>query len=393
MNTKKKYLIKHCAILVTVLFFGKIKAQQDTVRTEKVPGLLENVADLADWGMDLVTFEKEKYTFFFLPLMHYEERTKLSFGVMPVWRFYIGGKQEGSAYYRPSNIAPSVVYSTSGMYEVELLSEFYTPNNWRLKNRWVYQSMPDKFYHIGNETDKSEYSEFDVKKLEFIGDVMKGLNQELFVGLNYDVGFYEITDVQSDILNEDVLGYDGGTVAGFGPMVSYDSRNSVLFPDAGSFVSLSYTYYPESISEYNFSSFTLDARNFLKLGNKQSVLATQLYMKSAIGDVPFYRLPVLAGKRLFRGISHPYKYMDKNSLYLQAAYRSHLWWRLGYEVFTGAGNVFQKWNSDVFSKVHLMGGAGLRFRILEDEKLNFRFDYAVSSRGNSGFFFTLGEAF
>ena len=70
-----------------------------------------------------------------------------------------------------------------------------------------------------------------------------------------------------------------------------------------------------------------------------------------------------------------------------------LWWRFGCEVFTGVGNVFKQFDSDMFTKVHVMGGVGLRLRVLENEKLSFRIDYGMTNRGDSGVFFTLGEAF
>jgi len=379
--------------LVFQLCQSAVFGQTDSTSVSNVPGVLQKMADLADWGVDLLTFEKENYTFFMLPLLGYEDRTQLEIGVMPVWRFYLGEKKDGDGYFRPSSIAPSLIYSTSGMYEFDFTSDFYTKNNWYIRNKWLYQWMPDKFYRIGNSSDKTSFSDIEVNKLEFKGKVLKGVSNELFVGINYDAGVYDIKNIEAEFLDENVIGTEGGNIVGLGPMVTYDSRNSVVFPDKGDFISLEYLYYPKSLGDYSFSSITFDARKFFKVGPNEKVLATQFYIKSVDGNVPFYRLPVLGGKRLFRGIGHPYKYMDKNSLYLQAAYRSHLWWRLGYELFTGAGNVYNKWDSSVIENLHLMGGVGLRVRVLEDEKLSFRFDYGISTNGNSGFFFTLGEAF
>ena len=366
---------------------------KESEKDSNVPGFLNKMAEIADWGVDLVTFEREKYTFFVLPLVGYEERTKLEIGIMPVWRFYLGGKQEGDDYFRPSNIAPSIIYSTSGMYEFDFTSDFYTKSNWYIRNKWLYQWMPDQFYNLGNTSDKSIFTDIEVKKLEFVGKIMKGVSKEVFVGVNYDIGIYDIKDVGVGLLNQNVIGFDGGNIAGIGPIASFDNRNSIVYPDDGSFISLAYAYYPESLGDYSFSAFTFDARKYVKLGEDEQVLAMQAYFNSADGDIPFYRLSRLGGKRLFRGISHPYKYLDKNSAYIQAAYRSHLWWRLGYEVFTGVGNVFDKWDSSVTDKMHFMGGLGLRVRVLEKEKLSFRFDYGISNNGDSGFFFTLGEAF
>ncbi|MGQ1784027.1 MULTISPECIES: hypothetical protein [unclassified Saccharicrinis] len=383
-------------ILAPVMLFVVFNisfAQNNRMSNDEAGGILHKMAVIADWGMETLTFEKEKYTFFAFPLMSYEDRTQLEFGIMPVWRFYLGGNEKSNAYYRPSNIAPSVMYSTSGMYEFKFASNFFTKNNWHIRNRWLYQWMPDKFYSIGNFANKDVYSDIELKKLEFTGKVMKGITEKVFLGINYDVGVLDVKDVGIGLLNNGVEGYEGGNIIGFGPIVSHDTRNNIVYPNKGSYISFDYTYYPKSIGDFSFSSLTFDARKFFDLGKKERVLATQIYLKSADGDVPFFRLPVLGGKRFFRGVSHPYKYMDKNMLYLQAAYRSHLVWRFGYEVFTGAGNIFNKWNSTLFEDVHVMAGLGLRIRVIEKEKLNFRFDYGLATNGDSGFFFTLGEAF
>ncbi|TLX71972.1 hypothetical protein E9993_19360 [Labilibacter sediminis] len=370
-----------------------IYAQNDTIAQQEYPKSVQGITNFADWAMDLVTFERENYTFFFLPLMGYEERTGFEIGVMPVWRFYIGDKPEKEGYYRPSNISPSVVVSTNGMLEFDLSSDFYTQNAWYIQNKWVYRSMPDKFFGIGNSGDKNQVSDFEVSKFEFSGKVMKGVMDELFVGINYDAGNYEISNIEGSVLTPEIPGYDGGGYFGVGPVVNYDQRNSIVYPTSGNYVELSYTKYFEAVAAYEFSSIKLDVRKFIDLGNNDRVLAFQGYVHSTRGDVPFYRMAVLGGKKLFRGIAHPYKYIDNHSAYLQVAYRSHLWWRLGYEAFAGVGNVFNEWDESVVEDLHLMTGIGLRFRVLEKEKLNFRMDLGVTNKGDRGIFFTLGEAF
>ncbi len=389
-------LLLLCIILLSVF---NIHAQTDSARkyNSTTPtsssSLVNGITSLTEWGMDLITIEKENSTFFFLPVVGYENRTGLSLGLLPSWRFYLGGKEEGNGYFRPSNISVSCEFSTSGMYEFYTSSKFYTKNNWYLKTKWMIQYMPDQFYEIGNASNKDTYSEIEENKLEFTGRIMKIVNQKWFVGLNYDFGSYKVKNTEGDVFNEEVLGYQKAWVTGVGSSVTYDSRNSVVYPVKGMFLETSYLKYLPSIGDYDFSTFKLDIRTYFALGAKERVLAFQSVIKSTSGDVPFYRLSEIGGKRLFRGISRPYKYLDNHSAYIQAAFRSKLWWRFGCEVFTGVGNVFEQFDSDMFTKVHVMGGAGLRLRVLENEKLSFRIDYGMTNRGDSGVFFTLGEAF
>ena len=66
------------------------------------------------------------------------------------------------------------------------------------------------------------------------------------------------------------------------------------------FLETSYLKYLPSIGDYDFSAFKLDVRTYLGLGAKERVLAFQSVIKSTSGDVPFYRLSEIGGKRLFR---------------------------------------------------------------------------------------------
>ncbi len=384
-------------LLLIVFLSATLRGQIDSVGSQQNKGFVQKMAYLAESGLDILTFEGENYTFFLLPVAAYEERTKLVLGVMPVWRFYLGKdnsvEQSENSYFRPSNISPSIIFSTNGMFGLEISSDFYFKNNWYLQNKWQYQSAFYNYYSVGNEVNKDLFSEVEIKKIEILGKAMKGFSKEFFAGIIYDVGIYDVINEDVGILNPDVPGYDGQRVVGIGPTATIDNRNSIVYPSSGSFVNVSYLWYPEKVSNFSFSSLTFDARHFIKLGARNQVLASQFYLKSANGSIPFYRLPVLGGKNLFRGISRPYKFMDNNSMYLQTAYRSHLWWRLGYEVFAGTGKVYHQWDSSILKNLHLMGGLGLRFKLLEKEGLNVRLDYGMSSSGDNGVYFTLGEAF
>ena len=177
-------LLLLCTILLSVF---NLYAQTDSARkyNSTTPtsssSLVNGITSLTEWGMDLITIEKENSTFFFLPVVGYENRTGLSVGLLPSWRFYLGGKEEGDGYFRPSNISVSCEFSTSGMYEFYTSSKFYTKNNWYFKTKWMIQYMPDQFYEIGNTSNKDTYSEIEENKLEFTGRIMKIVDQKWFV--------------------------------------------------------------------------------------------------------------------------------------------------------------------------------------------------------------------
>ncbi len=367
-------------------------AQKDSANVSDI-WLVDKFTRLADWGMDLITIEKENSTIFFLPNAGYEERSGLSIGVMPSWRFYLGNKKEGNGFFRPSNINMNFEVSTTGMYEVYLSSNFYTPRNWYYKNKILGQYIPEKLYSFGNVGDKDIYKDIDVNKFEFTGSVMKIVQKEWFLGIVYDLNYYDVSDPEPSSVEPFVYSPDHGWNFGIGPSFILDTRNNVIYPRKGWYVEGSWLTYLPSFNDYDFSSLTLDVREFMPIGEKESALGFQLYAQHVSGEAPFYRLAVLGGKRLFRGITQPYKYLADNAAYFQVAFRSKLWWRFGYELFTGVGNVSDDLDSSMFKDGHYMGGVGLRFRILENEKLSFRFDYGKANNDDGGFYFTLGEAF
>ncbi len=371
--------------------FGAI-AQKDTAEVSNI-WLVDKFTGLAEWGMDLITIEKENSTIFFLPNAGYEERSGLSIGVLPSWRFYLGDKKEDNVFFRPSNVNMNFEVSTSGMYEVYLSSNFYTPKDWYYKNKVLGQYIPEKLYSFGNVGDKISYKDIDINKFELTGSVMKILQKEWFLGVVYDVSYYDVSEPDPNTVESFEFSLDHGWNFGIGPSLILDTRNSVVYPRKGFYFKGSWLKYLPSVSDYNFSSLTLDVREFLPVGKKESVFGFQMYAQHISGDAPFYRLAVLGGKRLFRGITQPYKYLADNAAYCQAAFRSKLWWRFGYELFTGVGNVSDNLDSSMFKDGHYMGGVGLRFRILENEKLSFRFDYGKANNNDGGFYFTLGEAF
>ncbi len=379
-------------LLVLNVMSSAVFAQVDSIPKNK-SGVFIWVEDVTEWGLDLITFEKEKYTFLIIPTLGYEERTGVSIGLTPSWRFYLGGKDDGNDYFRPSSVSPSFEVSTSGMYEFVLSSLFYTKSNWFFQNKSLLQYMPDRYFYLGNNSDKETYSDIEQKKWEFSGKLAKIIGKKWFLGIGYDIGLYNVKNTEGDVFNQSVKGYGKSTVAGFGPTFTFDNRNNVVYPESGSFIEGYLISYIDGPGDYGFSSLAIDGRTFISLGNKERVIGFQGYCNVVSGDVPFYRMASIGGKRRFRGVSRPYKYIDNNSVYFQAAYRSMLIWRFGYELFTGLGNVFSQWDSSVIENVHLMGGVGLRIRVLDNEKLNFRIDYGMTNRGDSGVFFTLGEAF
>jgi outer membrane translocation and assembly module TamA len=102
-------------------------------------------------------------------------------------------------------------------------------------------------------------------------------------------------------------------------------------------------------------------------------------------------MSLAGGGRLLRGMLEG-RYRDDLFIGGQAEYRFPLWWRFGGVTFAGLGRV-----AGAFEELDLTGlkhsvGAGLRFAVKPDERINLRFD-AATADGAFNLYFGIGEAF
>ena len=67
--------------------------------------------------------------------------------------------------------------------------------------------------------------------------------------------------------------------------------------------------------------------------------------------------------------------------------------RIGIVAFSGIGNVFSTWNSDMITNLKSVYGFGARIQLIPRDQINLRFDYAFGPNGDHGFYATIREAF
>lgn len=392
--------MKHLIAVLWLAGAPIANAQSSSVDTTSASGLIHKTVKLAESALDLITFERGRFTLATYPLLGYSDRTGVEFGIMPVLRIYPNHSAD-STFYRPSTLSPSFQFSTKGMYEIDLDAVFFTKRKWYMIAKAQFLYLPDTFYGLGNGKKTSPYATYDFYKYGVTGNFLRGITTKLFAGIHADINYNFFRNIQNPLPGEGtpfdstIPGYEGGWCNGVGPVLIFDTRNNIVYPSKGWFVvAAAIGYGPWVGSHYRFGSANVDARHFISLHQDKSILALQGYFNTTFGDeVPFYKLSAAGGKRLLRGVGHPYKYLSNHSWMLQAEFRQHIWWRIGATAFTGIGNVFGQFDHSAFDQVHAMAGAGFRFRILPNETLNFRCDFGLTNRGDRALFFTIREAF
>ena len=105
---------------------------------------------------------------------------------------------------------------------------------------------------------------------------------------------------------------------------------------------------------------------------EDDVLAFRLAGCGATEDAPFFDACSLGGTDSFRGFPST-RFIGSELASFQIAYRGRLTDRLGYEVFAGAGEVFNRFGSETDTNLRKAAGIGGRFRLSR----KFPFDYSV----------------
>ena len=180
------------------------------------------------------------------------------------------------------------------------------------------------------------------------------------------------------------------TYSGLGPILSYDSRDSVFSPSAGFFVEFDSLFNHESFgSDKRYSLFELKANNYRKIGNNQ-VLALRIAAKVGTGDVPFNDQAIMVGTDL-RGYSSG-KYRGEQKYTAQAEYRWAFHRKLGLVAFAGFGYV-----TDSLSQIRIQDtlpslGVGVRYLAIPSMGITVGID-AAAGKEETAFYFRILEAF
>jgi hypothetical protein len=391
-----KHLLCKRIILSVFIIWGAVvmpllysQAREPMVTSKS--GFGDRLVTLGESVLEQLTFRGNEFTMTVYPAAGFSPSTGLEYGIMPVIKFHPPGD---SLVVNTATVAPYVLFSTSGMFELSLDVEASWGRKWMLAGKGQYLFLPDAYYGNGKDGYMLHRIEYNSVSTEVTGHFVRLLRENLYLGLGFDLGHSKFLQPDEVISAQPLpLELYGGWTNGFGPVFILDSRNSVSFPSSGMYLKLSGLFFDGLWgSDYNYQWFKFDARHYHKIFRTDDVLAHQLVLDFSSGNNPFYKMALLGGKRSIRAIPHPHQYVDSHLWIAQSEYRKHIWWRFGGVAFAGAGNVFHS-SEGVFNQMHWFGGAGIRFRVLPNEKLNFRMDYALSNKGDKAFYFTIREAF
>jgi hypothetical protein len=338
--------------------------------------------------------KKVKFTAY--PVGSYAPETSFAFGAVGFFVFNFQDTLTEVSYHRPSTITPYFLYTLNDQFLSAIDFESYFHEHFNLNTSFRFFNYPDYYYGIGNNAD-SKRELFTNKFVKWEGQFSMAILSSFFAGISFEWMNNAIhnMDPDGDLLNQKVNGYLGGNILGMGPVVRFDTRNNILYPDKGIYCEIKTLFYPDLFgNDYVFNNFTIDFRAFRTVFSAKNILGFQFYYNQVGGNsIPFYSLPQLGGDKRLRGIEHENRYRDQIAYYAQVEGRRELFWRFGGVLFAGAGQVSPGLSDISFSKLHYVVGIGGRFRPFKDEKLNLRLDIGKGPETQYAIYLSIREAF
>lgn len=176
--------------------------------------------------------------------------------------------------------------------------------------------------------------------------------------------------------------------AGIGLNLDFDSRDEPSNPYRGRFFELKAMTNNQSGSNSDpYQSYNARFRSYHGLADPL-VFAWDVGACMKSGRVPLWdtcRLPL-------RGFSAT-DYQGKQSIYAQAEIRWRFYKRWGIVAFAGAGRIDDSFGQSGEDETIPSYGLGIRFMVLESQRINLRLDYARSDNDNDAWYVSVTEAF
>ncbi|MCW3463015.1 hypothetical protein [Chitinophaga nivalis] len=305
-----------------------------------------------------------------------------------------------SPYYRPSLLTASASHGFGGkQWLLEFSLSKYLKERWYIAADLQYNIHAKSYYFgIGKDAGRENKQPYIADNFLLSGGVYRLLGQQLGLGIVYDIRHNKRARFEKD-LTKIPAGVEGGWTAGLGAGLRLDSRDNILAPSKGAFLQLTYLYYGlADVGDYRYHEIKADLRKYFPLGNPAN--GRQIAVQGAAditwnGQPPFYMLPYFTADKALRGI-YRNLYIDRQVAFAQVEYRSRFNVadpRFGYTIFAGAADGAADFLHDYQSDIKAVYGLGFRQQLYPKNHLLLRMDAAWTSKGDFGFFASLGASF
>jgi outer membrane protein assembly factor BamA len=309
----------------------------------------------------------------YLPKARYTTETGLGFGGKIFRKFRWFGGQEGDPL---SDVSIKGLYTLKGQKRSEIVARIYLPGGrYYVKTKLEYDDFALRFWGLGpNSVPEFEETYRPRSVLTYI-EFFRSVLPQFKIGLRYEYQTFRIDQQEpgSRLIEGVIPGVCCRKVSGAGILLDWDTRDRSYSPRRGNYYQFFSLWFTDEIgSDNGFNIYHFDLRNYFPVG-RQHVLATELFLYSAMGDAPFWRLAALGGRHHTRGYRRG-RYLDHSLLAVQAEYRFPIAGRFGMVTFAGLGMVAPGLDRFQLEYARPSAGLGLRYQPKQDDPLKMRLD-------------------
>ena len=339
-------------------------------------------------GVDAQDTTEARTSIIPFPFFFYTPETNLAFGATVIVYKTLPGTD------RPSSLQPTFVYTVKNQIIVSIASEAYlSRGNVRLLGSASFMRFPNTFWGVGNDAPDAAEEDYTPRLFSLELDLQRRFSTDWFVGGSLLVAHRRLVETDSIglLATAAIPGVDDGWAISLGISLTRDSRDNIIYPRRGGYYQARVARFDGMIgSDYDFTSYQLDARHYLPVTSSHVLVFRGLLMATD-GTAPFEMLPELGGEMLLRGYFAG-RYRDQTLVAFQSEYRLPVWRRIGAVGFVGVGQVADRLSRFAVDRFKASVGLGLRFLLSRDDQLNLRADFGFGE-GSSGFYLGMGEVF
>jgi hypothetical protein len=256
-----------------------------------------------------------------------------------------------------------------------------------------YRDYPrEDFYGVGPDSLKANRSDYRLQDGLYEGVVRYRFSQLSLMGR---AGLLKTSILPGDDDGEPNVEtiFTGTSAPGLSRHINFNHASAGAWlelrdepgnPHRGVAIGVAYSRFDDRDgSAYEFSRMSFDAREYIPLGSKRSVLALRQAVAVDRPDegagVPFFMRSTLGGSRFFRPYGS-FRYRDDRLLYLASEYRLEVHKRVELALIYEAGKVFPRTTSYSFRDLKHGYGAGIRLK--SSRKVQLRLDVVHGDEGN-----------
>ena len=332
--------------------------------------------------------EHKKFDFSIIGGPHYSTDTKLGIGLVAAGLYRANAND---TLLPPSNVSLFGDVSTVGFYMLGIRGTHIFPQDkYRVDYTIYFYSFPCKFWGMGYDMGDDDSNKSDMKRWQarFKASFLFHLGDNLYLGpmVSYDYVIGRRIE-RPELLN----GMDQHTWnIGAGFSAVYDTRDVLTYPHRGFYINLSQCFRPRFMgNDYAFSTTELQVDAYQRVW-KGAILAEDFRTMLNFGNPSWGMMALLGNSNSMRGY-YEGRYRDKHKMEAQVELRQHVWKRNSLTTWVGAGTVFHKF-SEMRSR-HILPNFGIGYRWEFKKNVNVRLDYGFGKAGQTGFLFSINEAF